>query len=101
MQGASDKAQDWKALPSCALRLVTCASHTEPRTASGVCPAFLFLRPVRPRERHRGLLHVQSLGREGELHAEATTTSVRFNLVARRSEEIDAETRARAEALIG
>jgi acyl-CoA thioester hydrolase len=36
----------------------------------------------------------------GDTHAEATVVSVRFDLAARKSLEIDAETRRRAEALI-
>jgi acyl-CoA thioester hydrolase len=36
---------------------------------------------------------------EGELHAEATTTSVRLDLAARKSLELDADIRRRAEAL--
>jgi acyl-CoA thioester hydrolase len=37
---------------------------------------------------------------EGELHAEATTTSVRFDLTARKAIELDAALRSRAEALL-
>jgi acyl-CoA thioester hydrolase len=57
--------------------------------------------------------HVQRVGRssvtyahvlagtlEGEVHAEAKVTTVRFDLVARKSIELDADTRARAEALL-
>ncbi|MBL8581300.1 MAG: acyl-CoA thioesterase [Rhizobiaceae bacterium] len=44
--------------------------------------------------------HVLSGTLEGELHAEAKVTTVRFDLVARKSIEIDAETRRRAEALL-
>lgn len=43
--------------------------------------------------------HVLTGSQEGELHAEATTTSVRFDLAARKSIELDAGIRARAEAL--
>ena len=44
--------------------------------------------------------HVLAGTLEGEVHAEAKVTSVRFDLVARKGIEIDAETRARAEALL-
>lgn len=44
--------------------------------------------------------HVLAGTLEGEVHAEAKVTTVRFDLVARKSIEIDAETRARAEALL-
>jgi acyl-CoA thioester hydrolase len=44
--------------------------------------------------------HVMTGSLEGELHAEATTTSVRFDLTARKSLELDSEIRRRAEALI-
>lgn len=37
---------------------------------------------------------------DGELHAEATVTSVRFDLVARRSIELDADLRHRSNALM-
>ena len=37
---------------------------------------------------------------EGELHAEATVTSVRFDLVARKSLAVDADLRQRAERLL-
>ncbi|MEP9387270.1 acyl-CoA thioesterase [Mesorhizobium sp. KR9-304] len=44
--------------------------------------------------------HAMTGSIEGELHAEATVTSVRFDLAARKSLDIDAETRRRAEALM-
>ena len=43
--------------------------------------------------------HVLTGSLEGELHAEATVTSVRFDLAARKSLELDANIRRRAEAL--
>jgi acyl-CoA thioester hydrolase len=47
-----------------------------------------------------GYVHVLAGTLEGEVHAEAKVTTVRFDLVARKSIELDAETRARAEALL-
>lgn len=44
--------------------------------------------------------HVLTGSLEGELHAEATTTSVRFDLTARKAIELDAALRSRAEALL-
>lgn len=44
--------------------------------------------------------HVMAGSLEGELHAEATVVTVRFDLAARKALELDAETRRRAEALI-
>lgn len=44
--------------------------------------------------------HMMTESLVGELHAEATVVSVRFDRAARASLEIDAETRRRAEALI-
>lgn len=44
--------------------------------------------------------HVLTGSLEGELHAEATTTSVRFDLTARKAIELDAALRRRAEALL-
>jgi acyl-CoA thioester hydrolase len=43
--------------------------------------------------------HVLTGSLEGELHAEATVTSVRFHLTARKSLELGADIRRRAEAL--
>jgi acyl-CoA thioester hydrolase len=44
--------------------------------------------------------HMLTGSLEGELHAEATTTSVRFDLTARKAIELDAALRSRAEALL-
>ncbi|WP_348629008.1 acyl-CoA thioesterase [Mesorhizobium sp. YM1C-6-2] len=44
--------------------------------------------------------HVMAGSLEGELHAEATVTSVRFDLVARKSLAVDADLRQRAERLL-
>lgn len=44
--------------------------------------------------------HILTGSLEGELHAEATTTSVRFDLSARKAIELDAGVRSRAEALL-
>lgn len=44
--------------------------------------------------------HILTGSLEGELHAEATTTSVRFDLTARKAIELDAGVRSRAEALL-
>lgn len=44
--------------------------------------------------------HILTGSLEGELHAEATTTSVRFDLTARKAIELDATLRSRAEALL-
>jgi acyl-CoA thioester hydrolase len=44
--------------------------------------------------------HLMTESPEGEVHAQATFVSVRFDLTARAPLEIDAETRRRAEALV-
>lgn len=44
--------------------------------------------------------HLLTGSLEGELHAEATTTSVRFDLGARKAIELDDGVRSRAEALL-
>lgn len=44
--------------------------------------------------------HTMTGSIDGALHAEATVTTVRFDLAARKSMDIDAETRRRAEVLM-